>query len=137
MRGYADFNFPSFKVAAAELRGMGHEVFSPAEKDIEHHGEAMFKSPDGDQKTLERKTAFNLRDALGMDLAWICGHADGIALLKGWEKSAGACAESATAKALGLKRYIQVVYSEVLDDKEWAEIDADGRPTGYVLLPLH
>jgi hypothetical protein len=107
MRGIKDFNFPEFHNAAEVLRRYGHEVFSPAEKDIEKHGD-VFKG-DGDQAALEAKTPFSLRDALGMDLAWICKEADGIALLKGWENSKGATAEHATALALGL---VVVVQSE-------------------------
>src|ERR1700692_1729160 len=95
MRGIPDFNFPAFHEAAAQLRAMGHEVFSPAEKDIENHGD-IFASKDGNESDAE-KHGFNLRDALGMDLAYICGHADGVALLDGWERSKGAVAESATA----------------------------------------
>ncbi len=100
MRGIEDFNFPAFHKAAAELRALGHEVFSPAEKDIEIHGD-HFKSAVGDEA--EAPSAFNLRDALGMDLAWICKEADAIAMLPGWHNSKGANAEHATAVALGLK----------------------------------
>jgi hypothetical protein len=38
MQGYPEFNFPAFRAAADALRAQGHEVFSPAEKDIERHG---------------------------------------------------------------------------------------------------
>ena len=48
------------------------------------------------------KQGFSLRKALGDDLAWICAHADAVVMLPGWEKSLGATAEVATAKALGL-----------------------------------
>src|ERR1700686_5346724 len=102
MTGIKDFNFPAFHKAAAELRAMGHEVFSPAEKDIENYGgEELFKGS-GDPKAIENK--FSLRIALGQDLDYICHHAEGIALLLGWERSKGATAENATAVALGLRR---------------------------------
>ena len=132
MRGIKDFNFPAFHAAAASLRAMGHDVFSPAEKDIEQHGKNVFKSADGNQETLERKTSFNLRDALGMDLSYICGHADGVALLCDWEKSAGARAESATAVALGLRRFIQLPGFDLslAWAEAWAEIDKNGLVTG-------
>jgi hypothetical protein len=100
MRGYPDFNFPAFHAAARTLRSYGYTVFSPAEKDIEKHGDT-FKSVDGNEDIL--KNGFNLRDALAMDLEWICKNADAIALLPGWEKSKGASAEKATAMALGLE----------------------------------
>ncbi len=101
MRGYPQFNFPAFLDAAAKLRTAGHEVFSPAEHDM-----AGGFDPSGcngsfdDPKYLRQ--GFSLREALCADLTWICTHADGVALLPGWEKSLGATAEQATALALGL-----------------------------------
>ena len=103
MRGIPEFNFPAFHVAAAKLRAEGHEVFSPAERDIEHHGVDISKgNAAGDEKLATEQHGFNLRDALGDDLAWICAQADAIALLPGWERSKGATAERATGIALGL-----------------------------------
>jgi hypothetical protein len=105
MRGYAEFNFPAFHAAAAKLRAAGHEVFSPAEKDIERHGGIDISKGNsaGCEKTAAKIHGFNLRVALGEDLAWICAHAEGIALLPDWEFSKGAKAEHATAVALGLE----------------------------------
>jgi hypothetical protein len=102
MRGIDRSNFPAFHAAAKELRDFGHQVFSPAENDIEYYGE----SATGDYTDVPE---FCLRDALHRDLEWICKHADGIALLRGWETSKGATAENATAVALGLRRMIQDV----------------------------
>jgi hypothetical protein len=101
MRGYPEFNFPAFHKAAEELRKAGYTVFSPAEKDEERHGEGFSAQfPTG---SLEDATAtgFSLRRALNDDLNWITLHGDAIYMLKGWEKSAGAQAEWATARALG------------------------------------
>jgi hypothetical protein len=81
MRGIPELNFPVFHEAAALLRSQGHEVFSPAEID----------NPTDDRKALE------------IELAWICRHAEAIALLPGWENSRGAKAERAVGEALGLK----------------------------------
>lgn len=104
MRGYPEFNFPAFHRAAAALRASGHEVFSPAERDIERHGTDISKgNAAGDEKVAEKEHGFSLREALGEDLAWICKHAEGIALLPGWQHSKGALAEHATANALGLE----------------------------------
>jgi hypothetical protein len=104
MRGVAEFNFPAFHAAAAKLRAEGHEVFSPAERDIRVHGEAFSKnSHDGDNDKAEREHGFNLREALADDLAWICREADAVALMPGWVLSKGATAERATAIALGLE----------------------------------
>lgn len=102
MRGYPEFNFPAFHSAAAMLRKEGHEIFSPAERDQEVHGEEFAKKYKTGSLEEASKDGFSLRRALGDDLAWICQQADGIYLLKGWEKSKGANAEKATAEALGL-----------------------------------
>lgn len=104
MRDIPKFNFPAFHHAAKRLRAMGFEVFSPAEKDIERHGKDISESNHtGSEALAEKDHGFSLRVALGDDLAWICAHADAIALLPGWENSKGAKAERATASALGLE----------------------------------
>lgn len=107
MRGYAEFNFPAFHAAAKRLREAGHEVFSPAEKDIERHGGVDISKGNaaGDESVAAKAHGFNLREALHDDLVYICLKADGVALLPGWEKSKGANAEKATAEALGLKLF--------------------------------
>lgn len=104
MRGIPEFNFPAFFAAAAELRIAGHDVFNPAERDNEHHGTDISKgNANGDEEKAAKEHGFNLREALGADLAFICKHADAIAMLPGWERSKGATAERATALALGLE----------------------------------
>jgi hypothetical protein len=104
MRGIAEFNFPAFHAAAATLRAQGHFVFSPAEKDNERHGTDISKgNPTGDEDLAAQQHGFNLREALGVDLGWICAEAEAIALLPGWQLSKGARAELATAQALGLE----------------------------------
>lgn len=106
MRGYPEFNFPAFKAAAKMLRGMGYEVFSPAEADERRHGKNIGAgNMTGSEEQAVKDHGFSLREALGEDLAWICAHADGIALLPGWRESKGATAEHATAVALGLDVY--------------------------------
>lgn len=103
MRGYPEFNFPAFHAAAADLRAKGLEVFSPAEKDIERHGKDISKgNTAGDEAQAAAQHGFNLREALGDDLGYICKEADAVALLPGWEGSSGARAELATARALNL-----------------------------------
>lgn len=100
MRGIPRFNFPAFDYASTKLRAAGFEVFSPAENDrkiIPNIGE----NKTGDEEQLKRETGFSIRDALRDDTHYICVHADAIALLPGWEKSSGATAEHALAKALG------------------------------------
>ena len=104
MRGIPEFNFPAFHAAAAKLRANGHEVFSPAERDIErHNGVDISKgNATGDEALATKQHGFSLRVALCEDLAWICKHADAVALLPGWGASKGANAERAAALALEL-----------------------------------
>lgn len=104
MRGISQFNFPAFHAAAEKLREDGHEVFSPAERDEERHGKDFTSNnATGCEALAVKEHGFSLREALGADLAYICGHADAIALLPGWEKSKGVASELATARALGLE----------------------------------
>lgn len=88
MRGLPGHNFPAFHEAAAKLRNAGKHVFNPAECT-------------GDESIMCKDTG--MREALAIDLDWICKHADAIALLPGWRNSKGATAEHATAVALGLE----------------------------------
>ena len=104
MRGYKEFNFPAFHAAADKLKAEGHTVFNPAAKDNERHGKDISKgNAAGCEETAAKEHGFDLRVALGDDLAWICAEADAIALLPGWKNSKGAVAEHATAVALGLQ----------------------------------
>lgn len=104
MRGIAELNFPAFHAAAEKLRANGHEVVSPAEKDNERHGVDISKgNATGDEEHASKQHGFSLREALGVDLTYICSEAEAIALLPGWDLSRGAVAEHAAALALGLK----------------------------------
>lgn len=104
MRGYPEFNFPEFYAAAAKLRAAGHVVFNPAEKDNEKHGVDISKGNiTGDEVEAAKQHGFNLREALAVDLSFICLEAEAIAMLSGWENSKGATAEYTTAVALDLE----------------------------------
>lgn len=108
MTGLELFNFPMFDMVASEYRDKGHFCFNPADNDRELLGkhEAWLPGPedhDGDWKVWKIEGAPGLRKMLGDDLAWIAAEADGIVMLPGWEKSSGAFAEWALARALGLK----------------------------------
>jgi Domain of unknown function (DUF4406) len=106
MRGIPFFNFTEFRRAAILLRADGHEVFSPAEDAEYKFGPELNKHGNGDEHALAQtlgitQQAFRRR-VFNYNLWWLCTCADGIALLQGWEKSTGACAEAAVARALGL-----------------------------------
>lgn len=101
MRGYPAFNAPMFASITHQLRDMDHVVFNPAEKDTDDYGDTFFDGTSGDIAELESK-GFDLRKALAMDLAWIAEHAEAICVLPGWKASAGARAEVALARAIGI-----------------------------------
>jgi len=105
MSGYPEFNFPLFHSVTTELRKKGLDVFNPAGKDVEDYGEDFTKTEGyktgNNTKQSEEVESFNIRDVLAKDMAWICQHADAICMLPGWERSKGATAELALAKALG------------------------------------
>ena len=103
MRGIPEFNFPAFNAAAAKLRAEGHFVFNPAEKDIERHGGVDISKGNiaGDEKVAASNHGFSLEQAICDDLTFIAiGGCTAIALLPGWEHSAGACVEFDLAKFL-------------------------------------
>ena len=107
MRNFAYFNFPAFDAAAALLRAAGYEVFNPAEKDREIHGEEFeARNENGSIEEAEQQ-GFSLREALAVDTNWICKEADAIYMLKGWEDSGGARAEHALAHALRLEFFYE------------------------------
>ncbi len=102
MTGIPHFNFPLFKQVAYTLRKQGHEVFNPAERDIERHDgkDISEDNPTGCQVLAATNHGFSLREALADDTAYICMEADAICMLPGWEASPGARAEWALAFAL-------------------------------------
>lgn len=89
MRGYPELNFPAFAKAAAYLRAHGHEVFSPAENDI-------------DKGYVGKPIEEIKRDCIMDDLTYIAREAEAIALLTGWKESKGVTVEVALANFLGL-----------------------------------
>src|SRR6202021_1875215 len=100
MRNYKDFNFPAFAEGTAKLRSIGYKVFSPAEQEISRGFDG--RDHDGDLEKFTTVTGFNLREALKVDLDYICTSADMVVVLPDWEKSKGTRAEVATAAALGI-----------------------------------
>lgn len=96
MSGHDDFNFPAFFKAAELLKAEGHEVFNPAQKDLDEWG---------DIETVRKKA--NYRDCMRKDLNCILDWAEMVVLLPGWEKSRGANIEKQLAEVLNLEiRYL-------------------------------
>jgi len=124
MRGIADFNFPAFFAAEIPIAEETPDalIFNPARRDVEQYGDDFAMDTSGD---LAEIPEFNLREALGYDLDWICKHATEVYLLKGWSKSKGATAERATAIALGL----DVTYEDPNEEQTQGEREA--RSEGY------
>lgn len=81
MSGISDFNFPEFNRVATELREKGYEVINPAE--IE-------------------QPVLQWSDCMRNDIAELV-KAGTIALLKGWENSAGSGMEITLSSALGIE----------------------------------
>lgn len=104
MRGIPQFNFPAFFAAGDKLAAEGWTVFNPAKKDQDQYGDKLWKdNTKGSEAEASSNTGFSLRDALAWDTEKICKECDAIAMLPGWEKSNGAFAEWALARALGLE----------------------------------
>lgn len=82
MTGYAEYNYPAFHEAAAKLRALGYEVLNPAEGFDGAH--------DLPYDDYIRKDIKNLLES------------DFVALLDGWEESAGAHLEVAVAVGIGI-----------------------------------
>lgn len=100
MRGIKHYAFEQFDAAANILGGMGHEVFSPAARDREVGFDPIALDLTGNEDLSE--LGFDLREAIRVDLDWICKNADAVIVLPGWGTSSGAKAEVATAHALGI-----------------------------------
>jgi hypothetical protein len=77
MSGYEDYNLPAFKDAEKVLRDAGYDVLNPADNPTQDCWEAYLR----------------------LDLAMVC-RADGVAVLRDWQNSAGADAEVHVAHIL-------------------------------------
>lgn len=87
MTGYADYNYPAFNWASADLREVGYEVLNPV--DSEKHNPTPGRPQSWD---------WYMRHAIRMVM-----DAEGIAVLTGWEKSKGAKLEVLLALELGMR----------------------------------
>lgn len=82
MTGLPEFNFPAFHAEASRLRNLGYEVVNPAELNTD---------PSADWHECMRRDLAALMDC------------DAIALLDGWQKSAGAHLEMHIAHRIGIE----------------------------------
>lgn len=109
MTGYPEFNFPAFFSAQKQLEEQGWKVFNPAEKDVEAHVHEMIAYENGDA-IASVKEGFDFQAAFEWDCNKVI-YADGIYMLKGWEKSTGARAEWAVAQFIKAnKPEYQIMY---------------------------
>lgn len=89
MRGIAEYNFPAFHKAAAQIRARGHEVWSPAERD------------EADGFDPKRDEAEPFIHYMRLDLPEVL-RCDAVAVLPGWQDSQGARLEVHVATECGL-----------------------------------
>ena len=81
MTGIADMNFPAFNAASERLRGLGYDVVNPVD--------------------LNPDTDVGWHECMRRDLAALLT-CDTLALLDGWQKSAGAHLEMHVAHRVGM-----------------------------------
>lgn len=146
MRNYKGFNFPAFFEAEATLREQfpDADICNPAREDVVRFGlqACLAVDPTGLTAGLYLQDnpahAFDegdLRLALGHDLEYICRYCDLLVLLPGWQKSSGAMAEAATAKALGILviEYPRASWDAVSDSAA-LEAEPEAQDTAETLL---
>ena len=105
MRGHEEYNYPAFDRQQMVLEKQGWIVINPANLDRED------SKPLNDPMSFDPNTNYEdhefMRDALKRDMVAICKECTAIYMMSGWEKSKGAKAEWALAKALGLEIYYE------------------------------
>jgi len=89
MRNFPLYNFPKFHEAAAFLRERGHDVFSPAERDLQ----------DGFDPEIDKPLP--LTYYMKIDIPAVCD-SDAVVVLPGWQDSDGANMEVFVALGCGL-----------------------------------
>lgn len=96
MRGYPDFNTPAFNAAEDAWIARGHQVWNPAKhgKDFTGTGLDLADRPDFTENATKRYMRRDLPQVLECDI---------VAVLEGWEQSAGARIEVHVARACGLE----------------------------------
>jgi len=129
MRGYPEFNFPSFDSIASFMRRHGWEVANPAEHDREAY--PMMTSWEGWEEGDPIKCPeFSISDAMRWDLGQITT-CDAIVFLPGWEASSGASHEKYVAEVCG----VELLYAYPARAGEWfvSEVYIDDYEPGSFL----
>lgn len=90
MSGLPQFNFPAFYAGAADLRGRGYDIVSPAELDDEQTKADAMASANGNPQDAKRTWA----DFLARDIKIVADQVQGIIFLEDWYKSRGARLEA-------------------------------------------
>ena len=98
MRGIPYYNFPAFDAARYKLIQEGNIVVSPADLDRSAGFNAMELPSTSDWNAIP--SGFDFNDCVDRDLQAV-RDCEALCLLRGWEKSKGACAEKALAEWLG------------------------------------
>ena len=114
MRGHQLSNFPAFFAASLALKGIGHAVVNPAERDM-----AAGIDPSKEPEVQE----FSLHQAFAFDFETII-RADAMVLLPGWETSEGVAAERVVAHYVGTRVF---EYDPTRPDMMRA-LPSEGRP---------
>jgi hypothetical protein len=94
MRGIEEYNFPEFRKQTAWLRGLGWEIFSPAERDEQD------PEIDHTEDIAGWTGSRGLDYFMAHDLKAVC-EMDAVICLPGWEASQGARLETVTAVEVG------------------------------------
>ena len=105
MRGYEEYNYPAFDDRSTMLENAGWNIINPAKLDRDAGkpmSDPMSFSPDTNYEDHEF-----MRSALRRDMVAICEECTAIYMMSGWEKSKGANAELALARALGIKIFYE------------------------------
>ena len=105
LRGFENYNYPAFDRCARVLRDQGWNVINPAELDRDQ-GKPISSAYDFDPDNCYEDHEF-MRSALRRDMVAICEECTAIYMMSGWEKSKGANAELALARALGIKIFYE------------------------------
>lgn len=141
MTGIQDFNFPAFHEATNTLRAQDWDIVNPAELD-------ELEGFDSTTAVVSQEAYY---DVLGRDLRQLMS-VEAIIALPGWERSRGAKAEIALARALSKQIFFykdgiatpedRAVGSLLFDDTTYTQVDPvtggskGGKVTRFDLIPV-